>query len=215
MSGPNEWNRRKTAASLSVKNTSRTSFSNVLAARNSAIASDETPAASSIGYPYDPGRDRRKCYRGAAVPDCHIERVAVAGCEQLSVTVTVRPFYRAHCVNHVSSGKIPASRNDCLASWQPAWELRSAKFLAGCKNCGTAGPMDCTVDASSATEGRVCGVDYGIDVLPVMSPTRTFTLPFRKDVVCMSHQLCVPGIEDGDTGARDTFRIPGDGSVRL
>jgi hypothetical protein len=25
--------------------------------------------------------------------------------------------------------------------------------------------VDCTVDATSATEGRVCGVDYGIDVL--------------------------------------------------
>jgi hypothetical protein len=50
-SGPNELNRRKTDAPLSEKNTSRTSFRNVLAPRNSAIASDETPAASSIGYP--------------------------------------------------------------------------------------------------------------------------------------------------------------------
>jgi len=69
-------------------------------------------------------------------------------------------------VNHISGRKIPTSRNDCLAGWQAAWETRLAKFLACFQNCGTADSVDCTVDASSATEGRVGSVDYGIDLLP-------------------------------------------------
>jgi hypothetical protein len=91
------------------------------------------------------------------------ERFAIATRERLRFTMLAAMPHRADGVDDKPRGKLSSSRVNCTARRKRA--LLGNDFAALVEDLAARGTMDCAVDSAASHQGRVGGVDDGIDLL--------------------------------------------------
>src|SRR5579862_1826810 len=105
----------------------------------------------------DAGRDRGKCDRGQAMGHGQVQRRAIAGCQQLLLTLAAAVPDRTDGVNDMLRRQ-PITAGDLGGAGRAA-----AKRSAFDKQFRSGGAMDRAVDATAAEQAPIGGIDDGVD----------------------------------------------------
>ena len=93
------------------------------------------------------------------------ERALIATREQFGFAPVVSPVNGADGVDDVARSEIAAARYHCFACRQALLKLRAPNLAALFQNPRAARNVNRAVNAAAAEQGRVRGVDNGINVL--------------------------------------------------